>query len=173
MIKYNLEEFFEEIKSIEKAKEKSIVRIKVHGIAFTIKQLKEVHELENVNKDFWQNIELECKYFLSRREALIVILEEDFYNKQAYNFTDLTQYENNANVRFEIKNKAKKDLDTPQKVHPKNPCIYFNKDNMGSKKFQYTKALSIILLTPFYFFKVEIAIDTLTKTYEKMIANDC
>ena len=169
MIKYTLKEVFE----ILKDKDKFVEKIKVNGIVFYAEQLEKIHKLEKVNKDFWQNIELEIKYYLSRREALIVLLEEDFYNKLVYDITNLTQYEKKASQRFIINNKSKKDLDTPQKVHPKNPCTYFNNDNMGYKKFQYVKAISKIVLTSFYFFEVKTAKDTLAKTYEKMITNDC
>lgn len=169
MIKYTLKEVFE----ILKDKDKFVEKIKVNGIVFYAEQLEKIHKLDKVNKDFWQNIELDIKYYLSRRKALIVLLEEDYFDKNAYDFIDLKRYENKIKQRFKIKNNAKKDLDTPEKVHPKNPCTYFNDDNMGYKKFQYVKAISKIVLSPFYFFEVKTAKDTLTKTYEKMIANDC
>ena len=71
-------------------------------------------------------IEVEIKCFLSRREALIVLLEEDFWDKTSYDFTSLKKHEFLASQRFELTNKEKRDLDTPQKVHPKNPCNYYN-----------------------------------------------
>ena len=43
----------------------------------------------------------------------------DSFDKLSYDFTDLKKYESKAALRFVLKNIVKKDLDTPQKVHPK------------------------------------------------------
>jgi hypothetical protein len=169
MIKYTLKEVFE----ILKDKEKFVEKIKVNGIVFYAEQLERIHKLEKVNKDFWQNIELDIKYYLSRRKALIVLLEEDYFDKNAYDFIDLKRYENKIKQRFKIKNNAKKDLDTPEKVHPKNPCKYFKNFINSSKKKEYKNALNEILNTPFYFFEVEKAIETLRATRKKIEDNDC
>jgi hypothetical protein len=50
-----------------------------------------------------------------------VVLEEDFYDKLSYDFTDLKKYENKAASRFEIRNKEKNVLDTSSKYIQKNP----------------------------------------------------
>ncbi len=169
MIKYTLKEVFE----ILKDKDKFVEKIKVNGIVFYAEQLEKIHKLEKVNKDFWQNIELDIKYYLSRRKALIVFLEEDYWDKTSYDFTNLKKYEFLASQRFELTNKERRDLDTPEKVHPKNPCIYFKKEGMSLKKYQYKKALNEILKTPFYFFEVKEAIESLIVTRKKMEINDC
>lgn len=169
MIKTNLKNVFNELKRTDVSKE----NLTISGESFNVKQLKVVYDLVAKNKEILDYIEIEIKCFLSRRKALIVLLEEDYFDKISYDFTDLKIYENKIKQRFDIKNNDKKDLDTPQKVHPKNPCKYFNEDGMSSKKYQYKKAVYEILETPFYFFEVEKAIETLTKTYNKMIDEDC
>lgn len=169
MIKTNLKNVFNELKRNDISKEK----ITVSGELFNVKQLKVLYDLVAKNKEMLNYIEVEIRCFLSRRKALIVLLEEDYWDKISYNFTNLNKYEYLASQRFEITNKEKRDLDTPEKVHPKNPCIYFNKEGMSLKKHQYKKALNGILDTPFYFFEVEKAIETLRATRKKMEDNDC
>ena len=151
----------------------SVEKIAVNGKFFNVEQLKVLHDFMAKEKETLDCIEVEYKYFLSRRKALIVVLEEDFFDKLSYDFTDLKKYESKAALRFVLKNIVKKDLDTPQKVHPKNPCKYFNDNNMGVKKRHYKDALSDILKTPFHFFEVEIAIKTLTKILTDMKDKDC
>lgn len=169
MIKIKLENVFKELKRKDISKE----NITVSGELFNVKQLKVVYDLFARNKEMLDYIEVEIKCFLSRREALIVLLEEDFWDKTSYDFTSLKKHEFLASQRFELTNKEKRDLDTPQKVHPKNPCNYYNKDGMGYKKRQYKEAVNKILKTPFYFFEVEIAIETLRAIQINMEANDC
>lgn len=169
MIKTNLKNVFNELKRDDISKENIIVS----GELFNVKQLKVLYDLVAKNKEMLDNIEVEIKCYLSRRKALIVFLEEDYWDKTSYDFTNLNKYEFLASQRFELTNKEKRDLDTPQKVHPKNPCNYFNENGMGYKKRQYKNALNEILKTPFYFFEVEKAIETLIKIQDKMEINDC
>lgn len=154
-------------------KDLSVEKIKLNGKIFTSDSLIELHEKLINDRTLFNCFELDIKYYLSRRKALIVLLEEDYFNKTSYDFTNLNKYEFLASQRFELTNKEKRDLDTPQKVHPKNPCNYYNKDGMGYKKRQYKNALNEILKTPFYFFEVEKALENLIATRKKMEANDC
>jgi len=169
MIKVDLNEAMEYLNSTELTVEK----IKSNGMFFTSDNLIGLHNTLVNDRTLFDCIELDIKYYLSRRKALIVLLEEDYFDKNAYDFIDLKRYENKIKQRFKIKNNTKKDLDTPEKVHPKNPCKYFKNFINSSKKKEYKNALNEILKTPFYFFKVEKAIDTLIATREKMDANDC
>ncbi|MBQ0907728.1 hypothetical protein KBJ98_03315 [Flavobacterium sp. F-328] len=169
MIKANLREVFDYLNSDQIL----VISIKIEGVVFTSEQLKLLHDHIVNDKSIFNCIELDLKYYLSRRKALIVVLEEDFYDRLSYDFTDLKKYENKAASRFEIRNKEKNVLDTPQKVHPKNPCKYFNGKDMAYKKRHYKDAISEILKTPFHFFEVKEAEETLKETYTKMISDDC
>ena len=169
MIKANLREVFDYLNSDQIL----VISIKIKGVVFTSEQLKLLHDHIVNDKSIFNCIELDLKYYLSRRKALIVVLEEDFYDRLSYDFTDLKKYENKAASRFEIRNKEKNVLDTPQKVHPKNPCKYFNGKDMAYKKRHYKDAISEILKTPFHFFEVKEAEETLKETYTKMISDDC
>lgn len=169
MIKTNLKNVFDLLKRTDI----SVEKIRVSGKSFNIEQLEVLYNLVAIDHAVLDCIEIEYKYFLSRRKALIVLLEEDFYDKLSYDFTDLKKYENKAASRFEVRNKEKNVLDTPQKVHPKNPCKYFNGKDMAYKKRHYKDAISEILKTPFHFFEVKEAEETLKETYTKMISDDC
>ena len=169
MIKGNLKEVFEYLKNDEIFVES----IKIEGIVFTTVQLQLLHDKLVGNKSFFNSVELVLKYYLSRRKALIVVLEEEFFDKALYDFTDLKKYESKAALRFVLRNNVRKDLDTPQKVHPKNPCRYFNVNGMAYKKRQYKEAIAEILKTPFHFFEVEKAKENLKETYTKMVSDDC
>jgi hypothetical protein len=168
MIKTNLKEIF----NFFQQKDIFIEKIKIDGEFFSVNQLKVIYNTVH-DKALFDCIELDFKYFLSRRKALIVLLEEDYFNSSMYDFNDLNPYENKANIRFKIRHNSKKDLDTPEKVHPKNPCVYFKSDEMAYSKRHYKEALEDILTTPFHFFEVEEAAEALQKTYDKMIKNDC
>ncbi|TWI03153.1 hypothetical protein IQ05_00082 [Flavobacterium tiangeerense] len=169
MIKANLREVFDYLNNDQIL----VISIKIKGVVFTSEQLKLLHDHLVKDKSIFNCFELDLKYYLSRRKALIVVLEEDFYDKLSYDFTDLKKYENKAALRFEIRNKEKNVLDTPQKVHPKNPCKYFNVKDMAYKKRHYKDAISEILKTPFHFFEIKEAEETLKETYNKMISDDC
>ena len=169
MIKANLREVFDYLNSDQIL----VISIKIKGVVFTSEQLKLLHDHIVNDNSIFNYIELDLKYYLSRRKALIVVLEEDFYDKLSYDFTDLKKYENKAASRFEIRNKEKNVLDTPQKVHPKNPCKYFNGKDMAYKKRHYKDAISEILKTTFHFFEIKEAEETLKETYTKMISDDC
>jgi len=164
MIKTNLKLVFD----ILKRTDISIEQIYVEGELFTVEQLKKIHEWVDKNKELYININIKYKYFASRRIALIVILEEDFYDKKNYDFEDLTRYERIASIRFEVTNKNKKDLDTPEKVHPKNPCLYYENFESNQSKRQYKAALKKLLETPFHFFEKEEAIKSLSNTFEDL-----
>jgi hypothetical protein len=169
MIKADLDEAFEYLKRTELIVEK----IKFKGMFFTSDNLIVLYDTLVNDRTLFDCFELDIKYYLSRRKALIVLLEEDYFDKNSYNFIELKRYENKIKQRFKIKNNAKKDLDTPEKVHPKNPCKYFKNFINSSRKKEYKNALNEILDTPFYFFEVKKAIETLRATRKKIEDNDC
>lgn len=169
MIKANLNEAREYLNRMEL----SVEIIKLNGKIFTSDSLIILHETLINDRTLFNCFELDIKYYLSRRKALIVLLEEDYFEKEEYDFTNLSQYEKKIKLRFKINNNAKKDLDTPEKVHPKNPCKYFKNFIKDNKSKEYKNALNFILKTPFYFFEVEKALENLIATREKMEDNDC
>lgn len=164
MIKTNLKLVFD----ILKRTDISIKEIYVEGELFSVEQLKKIHEWVDKNKELYINVQIKYKYFASRRIALIVLLEEDFFDKNNYDFEDLTRYERIASIRFEVTNKNKKDLDTPEKVHPKNPCLYYENLELNQSKRQYREALKKLLETPFHFFEKEEAIKSLSNTFQDL-----
>ena len=85
MIKANLREVFDYLNSDQIL----VISIKIQGVVFTSEQLRLLHDHLVKDKSIFNCIELELKYYLSRRKALIVVLEEDFYDKLSYDFTDL------------------------------------------------------------------------------------
>ena len=89
MIKTNLKLVFDVLKRTDI----SIEQIYVEGELFTVEQLKKLHEWVDKNKELYINILIKYKYFASRRIALIVLLEEDFFDKNNYDFEDLNKYE--------------------------------------------------------------------------------
>ena len=99
---------------------------------------------------------------------MIVLLEEDFYDKKEYGNVKLSDYERKSKIRFSISNSNKKDLDTPTKIHPKNPCLFYESLESNKHKRQYKDALKEILETPFQFFEKEEAIKTLSNTFEDL-----
>lgn len=165
MVKTDLKNIFDYFNN----EEIKVTRIAIDGRAFNTVQLKILHDnLKNIEGLFLK-IDITFKYKLSRRKGLIVILEEEFHEKDDYNFTDLNKYEIIAKSRFEIAHQNKSNLDTPTKVHPKKPCSYYNNEERSYQKRHYMDALSDLLKTPFHFFIVEKAIETLTEIYNEML----
>ena len=169
MIKENIN--IEELIEMHEKNNAEFLKIEFDGTEFYTYQLDFLHKTITNNKSIQYYLKVIFKYRISRRRALIVLLEEDFYNIEEYNDVDLDKYEIKAKERFKISQSSKKDLDTPTKIHPKNPCIYFKDDRMVSKKRQYKDSLEKILETPFQFFDVKAAMESLTKTYHKF--KDC
>jgi hypothetical protein len=166
MIKENID--IEELIEMHQKNNLAFLRIEINDTEFHTWQLEFLHNAITKSTNFQYYIKVIFKYKTSRRKALIVLLEEDFHYKNEYNDIDLDKYEAKAHERFSICQSSKKDLDTPTKIHPKNPCLYFKPDKMVNKKRQYREALEDILETPFQFFEIKEAIETLTNTSEKI-----
>lgn len=139
----------------------------LNGKHIDIQLLKEIHDTLKDNSSLLSGIELKFKYRTSRRRALIVILEEEFYNLREYpDGIALDIFEEKSKLRFDISNRLVQGFDTPTKVHPKNPCAYYEMINSNKQKNQYQKALSEIILTPFVYFEEDKAEKHLREVYE-------
>lgn len=166
MIKDNVD--LEQIISIHNDKATKIEYVKINETVFYTEQLQTLFSLLQESFHDYKII-IEFKYKISRRRALIVILEENFHNLSQYNENlKLSVYENEAKIRFSINNSSRKDLDTPTKIHPKNPWIYYNDDEMAFLKRQYLDAIRDLLQTPHHYFLLQEAIDSLTRIYIKL-----
>lgn len=147
-----------------------VSQIIIDKTIFNSNQLKTLDRLLKALNDKSEMIEINFKYKTSRRRGLIVVLEEDFYDKVEYGHIDLKDYERKASVKFAIQNRNTQNLDTPEKVHPKNPCVYYQ-DN-GKLKRHYREALKGILKTSFQFFEENSkAHISLERTYTNL--KDC
>lgn len=105
---------------------------------------------------------------LSRRRAFIVILEELYYNVSDYP-EDLTldRIHKRASQRFEFAYRGLKNFNTPNEIHPKNPCLFYELD--AYKKARYRKALSLIVQFSDSFFEVQEAAESLKSIYKEVL----
>lgn len=118
-----------------------------------------------------QGFRICVKESLSRRRAIIVILQEKYYQLKSYNEAEInfSQIENNAKVRFLFENRDVRKFNNPQVTHPKNPCLFY--EDKKDEKAQYKKSLKILLdLNKIYFINDE-ALEDLQEIYINVI--DC
>lgn len=83
------------------------------------------------------------KSSLSRRRALVVILQERYYKLKSYDkeLINFDEIENESKRRFKIKNRDKSKFNTPQETHPKNPFNYYGDDTYSLKEYRETIGL--------------------------------
>jgi len=105
---------------------------------------------------------------LSRRRAFIVILEELYYDVSEYP-EDLTleRVHRRASQRFEFAYRGLKNFNSPNEIHPKNPCLFYELD--AHKKARYRKALSLLVQFSETFFEVRQAAESLECTYNEIL----
>lgn len=127
-------------------------------------------DLEGSSKTL-EGFQIIIKEHLSMRRAMIVILQEKYYPLKSYEEIEikLSQIENNAKSRFIIKNRELKMFTTPQAIHPKKPCEYYE-DNSDGKK-HYKIALKILITPAKIFFIDDKALENLVEIYKDFI--DC
>lgn len=88
---------------------------------------------------------------LSRRRALIVLLQEFHFKDNEYpNDINLELYERKARVRFIIKNRDKTNSKLPSEIHPKKPHEFYQNDNYGMR--YYREALELLAFMPDHYF---------------------
>jgi len=70
-----------------------ITELIIKGAKFETKQLEALHYLLQGFNDKSEEVKIFFKYKSSRRRALIVLLEENFFNVDEYGKIDLNKYE--------------------------------------------------------------------------------
>ncbi|SHJ42412.1 hypothetical protein [Flavobacterium haoranii] len=108
------------------------------------------------------------KSFLSRRRALVVILQERYYKLKSYDkeqivFNDI---EEEAKRRFKIKNRAKSKFNTPQVTHPKNPLNYYGNDKNSLN--EYRETIGLLASMPDFYIVGDEAQDDIKKLYHRI-----
>lgn len=83
------------------------------------------------------------KSSLSRRRALVVILQERYYKLKSYDkeLIVFSEIEDEAKRRFKLQNRAKSKFNTPQETHPKNPLNYYGNDKNSLNEYRETIGL--------------------------------
>ena len=103
----------------------SIFNIGEHS--FNYNQLKAIQKKLLNSQRVLEQFGINVKENLSIRRALIVLLQEKYYPLKTYDEIDinLEQLIKQAKVRFQIENRSINKLNTPQAIHPKNPCHHY------------------------------------------------
>jgi len=153
--------WFENVyKDIKKSENQSIL---VNG---------ELETTESIQKLFIKIMALHKSYGhnppLSLRRSCIVILHEDYYNGKQYPVDlDIKKIYLKANSRFEILNRNTKDLKFAHKIHPKNPCLFFEENTR--RMAAYRKALEILVLHSKNYFDKQEAVPSFHLLYQDII----
>jgi len=136
----------------------------VNNTQYTLSQVKLAEQLlGDLNAEITK---ASTKPKLSRRRAFIVILEELYYDVKQYP-EDLTidKIHRRASLRFEYMNRDNRGFETPMKIHPKNPCLYYEDNGYG--KARYKSSLLHLVNESYRYFKVSEA-----ETSLKIILNE-
>lgn len=167
MEKENLIRLIKFIENLDIEGENSILNI--DDYCFNQNQLKAIFtKLLNAQK-ILERFDIVVKENLSMRRALIVILQEKYYPLKTYDEIDvnLSQLINQAKVRFQIENRSISKLNTPQTIHPKNPCKHYEDNPL--KKEHYKKALKLLVNPSKLFFEDVNAFEDLIAIYEDLL----
>ena len=150
----------EEIVKIYQKNKVEFTTIKLGQTTFSIEQILSMHEELKNNPIFRNGFGIQYKYKFSRRRSLIIILEESFFKVKEYpEDLDLSKYVKHAMIRFSFGNEEARTFNTAQKIHPKNPCQYY--EDLPYPRRHYICALEDILETPALYFEIKQAIYTL------------
>ncbi|KIX22072.1 hypothetical protein SY27_05235 [Flavobacterium sp. 316] len=105
---------------------------------------------------------------LSRRRALIVILQEKYFKFNSYNEVDINfdNVEKLSKQRFKQKNRDKIKFNSPQETHPKNPFRYYG-DDMNSFR-HYREAIELLACMPDLYIDGEEAGEDIVELYERL-----
>lgn len=164
LIDKNLSEALEIINKYEK----NIREISRSDKTYSIKDLKSFYEDLKESSPLLKGFMIKIQESLSRRRALIVILQEYFFKESVYPEDIIFEYyENKANSRFIIDNRNKTNFKTPQETHPKKPREYYEDNN--HKMHQYIKSLELLCLLPYSYFDKKEAIEPFIKLYHDLI----
>ena len=166
MIKENIS--IEELIEMHEKNNAKFSKIEFDGTEFYTYQLDFLYKTITNNKNIQYYLKVVFKYRISRRRALIVILQEYFFKESVYPEDMIFEYyENKANSRFIIDNRNKTNFKTPQETHPKKPREYYEDNN--HKMHQYIKSLELLCLLPDSYFDKKEAIEPFIKLYHDLI----
>jgi len=133
----------------------SIFNIGEHS--FNYNQLKAIQKKLLNSQRVLEQFGINVKENLSIRRALIVLLQEKYYQLKTYDEIDinLEQLIKQAKVRFQIENRSINKLNTPQAIHPKNPCHHY--EDRPLEKGHYKNALKLLVKSfKFVFYKMRM-----------------
>ena len=138
----------------------------IAGNTYTAAQIKLAEQiLADADKEFRKSQE---KPKLSRRRSFIVILEELYYDVPQYPVgLTLDSIHKKASQRFEFVYRDLKEVQTPQEIHPKDPCAYF--EDEGHRKARYRAALSHLIEYSERYFQIQAAARSLENTYKEIL----
>lgn len=145
----------------------SIFNIGEHS--FNYNQLKAIQKKLLNSQRVLEQFGINVKENLSIRRALIVLLQEKYYQLKTYDEIDinLEQLIKQAKVRFQIENRSINKLNTPQAIHPKNPCHHY--EDSPLEKGHYKNALKLLVNPSSLFFQDEDAFINLVTIYEDIL----
>jgi hypothetical protein len=145
----------------------SIFNIGEHS--FNYNQLKALQRSLLNSQKVLEQFGINVKENLSIRRALIVLLQEKYYPLKTYDEIDidLEQLIKQAKVRFKIENRSINKLNTPQAIHPKNPCQHY--EDSPLEKGHYKNALKLLVNPSSLFFQDENAFVNLITIYEDIL----
>ena len=155
------------IENIDMEGENSVLNIDGHF--FNLNQLKALQRnLLNSQREF-EEMGILVKENLSMRRALIVLLQEKYYPLKTYDEIDIDLYQliKQAKVRFQIENRNISKFNTPQAIHPKDPCQHY--EDTPLEKGHYKNALKLLVNPSKLFFLDENAFGDLVTIYEDIL----
>jgi hypothetical protein len=149
---------------LEKLEKKS--GLKVNGNTYTLEQVKLA---QRISADVAAELGFQpSKPKLSRRRAFIVILEELYFDIPEYPMNIiLTNINSRAVQRFEFAQRTLKGFSTPQEIHPKDACRYY--ENNGIKRMNYRRALAYLVNYQSLLFQVSEAAESLEDKYREVL----
>lgn len=145
----------------------SIFNIGEHS--FNYNQLKAIQKKLLNSQRVLEQFGIIVKENLSIRRALIVLLQEKYYPLKTYDEIDinLEQLIKQAKVRFQIENRSINKFNSPQAIHPKNPCHHY--EDSPLEKGHYKNALKLLVNPSSLFFQDENAFINLVTIYEDIL----
>ena len=146
---------------------KKIRKITRNDKTYDNEELKSFHKDLKESSYLMKGFKIVIKESLSRRRALIVILQEYFFKDIVYPKDMIFEfYENKANSRFIVENRDKTAFKTPQEAHPKKPREHYEDKN--HQMYHYIKSLELLCLLPDSYFEKTEAIEPFIKLYHDL-----
>lgn len=151
-----------EVLDVLKKYEKNVFKIIRDNKEYDMKELLSFQQDSEIFCEQLKGFKVSFKNNLSRRRALIVLLQEFHFKERDYPVNmDLQLYERKARARFTIGRRDKNNLDDPNDIHPKKPREFYEDNNY--KMRHYKDALELLALVPNHYFINEEAIGPFLK----------